>query len=138
MVPSYQPETAYAIFSRALFNRDVATGSIAVEDGYATKGPDSTWHILNDVLAGLEPECYILSPPSCEKEDWAALRNGTAVVKDWIVVGRVKETKSEGESKSGSKTKSNADGAPPPLDFPASGAGQQVLRERELHAQVQE
>lgn len=37
-VPAYQPETAYAIFRRALFNRDIATGTVDVLAGGTDRG----------------------------------------------------------------------------------------------------
>jgi hypothetical protein len=50
-VPAYQPETAYKIFTRALFNQDIATGNVstASEPDYATSGPDNVFNITNEV-----------------------------------------------------------------------------------------
>ena len=90
MVPAYQPEASYQIFTRALFNRDIATGEIdlkAAEWNYSSKGPDSSWRVLNDVLPAPEPICYLMEPVSCTEEVWQTVRNGTAIVKDWVVVG---------------------------------------------------
>ena len=90
MVPSYQPETSLKIFMRALFNKDIATGEIDLRDvgwNYTTTGPDSTWRVLNDVLPAPEPVCYIMEPSSCPRDVWQAVGNGTAIVKDWVVVG---------------------------------------------------
>ncbi|MCJ1390327.1 hypothetical protein MMC18_003186 [Xylographa bjoerkii] len=93
MVPSYQPETAYEIFMRTMFNRDVATGQIHVEDDYSTVGPRSTFHIKNDVLPAPKPECYILAPLwTCTDEQYAMVKNNTAVVKDYKVVGSVAQS----------------------------------------------
>lgn len=87
-VPSYQPETAYEIFMRALFNRDIATGKVdtASNGSYATDGPSDTLAVRNEVP---EPEimfCYTLDTSTCTAEQVDSLKNGTAVVKDWIVV----------------------------------------------------
>ncbi|RMZ88721.1 hypothetical protein DV736_g4038, partial [Chaetothyriales sp. CBS 134916] len=41
-VPAYQPETAYEIFTRALFNKDIATGKISLTDDYTTRGLANT------------------------------------------------------------------------------------------------
>ncbi|KAJ5495421.1 Carboxypeptidase S1 [Penicillium diatomitis] len=89
-IPAYQPQTAYEIFHRALFNRDLATGKIdtAKNKSYSTEGPASTWHIKNDVPESPEPECYILAlEATCTDEQIARVVNGTAVIKDYIVVG---------------------------------------------------
>ncbi|KAJ6155619.1 hypothetical protein N7470_006185 [Penicillium chermesinum] len=89
-VPAYQPDTAYEIFHRALFNRDIATGKVdtARNSSYSTQGPASTWHIKNHVGDNPEPVCYILAlEASCTDEQIARVRNNTAIVKDYIVVG---------------------------------------------------
>ncbi|OQD88259.1 hypothetical protein PENANT_c004G06366 [Penicillium antarcticum] len=88
-VPAYQPETAYEIFYRSLFNRDLATGKIntACNTSYATNGPSSTWDIKNEVPESPEPLCYILSlGATCTDEQIKAVENGTALIKDWVVV----------------------------------------------------
>jgi carboxypeptidase D len=89
-VPAYQPETAYEIFYRSLFNRDLATGKVntARNTSYVTDGPESTWNIKNEVPESPEPLCYILSlGSSCTDEQIKAVQNGTALIKDWVVVG---------------------------------------------------
>jgi carboxypeptidase C (cathepsin A) len=86
MIPAYQPETALAIFERAIFNRDIATGQIDLTAGkYSSSGPDNTWHRLNDVLPAPKPICYIFAREQCTDEQWESFINGTAVVKDWVV-----------------------------------------------------
>jgi carboxypeptidase D len=88
-VPAYQPQTAYEIFHRALFNRDLATGKIdtARNESYSTKGPASTWHIKNEVPESPGPVCYILAlEATCTEDQIASVVNGTAVIKDYVVV----------------------------------------------------
>jgi len=85
-VPRYQPAAAYAIFTRATFHRDVATGRRPVTDGMATTGPADTWAVKNVAPAAPRPRCYILWSASCLPEVWETVLNGTAVVKDWYVV----------------------------------------------------
>ncbi|KAL1301770.1 hypothetical protein AAFC00_005968 [Neodothiora populina] len=88
LVPSYQPEAAYEIFMRSLAGRDIATGTIKVTDEYATEGPADTWWMKSDVLPAPEVECYILAPESCTEEQRGWLKDGTAIVRDYIVIGR--------------------------------------------------
>ncbi|KAJ5177009.1 Carboxypeptidase S1 [Penicillium canariense] len=88
-VPAYQPQTAYEIFHRALFNRDLATGKIdtARNASYSTTGPASTWHIKNQVPESPEPLCYILAlEATCTEDQIASVVNGTAVIKDYVLV----------------------------------------------------
>ncbi|KAK3118025.1 hypothetical protein LTR53_000062 [Teratosphaeriaceae sp. CCFEE 6253] len=95
MVPSYQPEAAYAIFMRALLGKDIATGTVdlrahAAAEGeeYATTGAGDTWWMRNDVLPSPPRECYVLEMGHCDEEEKGWIFDGTAIVKDWIVVGR--------------------------------------------------
>ncbi|KAF6812405.1 Carboxypeptidase S1-like protein [Colletotrichum plurivorum] len=87
-VPSYQPETAYRIFNRALSNRDIATGKVdtAANATYRTEGPPDTLAIRSEIPPQYEDYCYILSIGTCTDEQVAALRNGTTVVRDYVVV----------------------------------------------------
>ncbi|KAJ5665072.1 uncharacterized protein N7477_007520 [Penicillium maclennaniae] len=88
-VPAYQPETAYHIFYRALFNRDLATGKVDTtrNTSYSTTGPNSTWNIKNEVPENPSPLCYILAlEATCTDDQIARVANGTAVIKDWIVI----------------------------------------------------
>lgn len=89
-VPAYQPETAYEIFSRAMFNRDLSTGKIdmAKNGSYSTRGPASTWDIKNEPQESPGPLCYTLSLGRlCTDDQIASVINGTAIIKDYVVVG---------------------------------------------------
>ncbi|PIB03093.1 Carboxypeptidase S1 A [Cercospora beticola] len=100
MVPSYQPEAAYRIFMRAMTHRDIATGTIdlndyAIERGnqYSTTGPSNTWWMKNDVLPQTPHQCYVLDQASrCTEEEKKCIEDGTAIVKDWILIGRTSDS----------------------------------------------
>lgn len=115
-VSAYQPETASKIFERVMFRRDVATGSrfagsflnrwsgrwrprrlnntSEISRGqhpglghYQSKGPETSWHIKNKLPPDYPLACNIWAVAvTCTSDQIAALRNGTAVVKDNIVV----------------------------------------------------
>jgi carboxypeptidase C (cathepsin A) len=87
-VPAYQPETAYRIFTRALFNRDISTGNISTTENldYATKGPGDVYNITNEPIVDAGAQCYVLDPGQCTQEQWESVVNGTALVRNWIVV----------------------------------------------------
>ena len=91
-VPSYQPETAYAIFMRAMFNRDIATGKVLLFDEYSTTGPSTTWHIRNERLPSPRSKCYVLDPATCTEEQWNMVKNNTAKVREYFVIGSVDDT----------------------------------------------
>jgi len=85
-VPSYAPAAASAIFVRATFNRDIATGSQPLTDDLITSGPKHTWHVRHEPPVMPKPRCYVLKPGTCTPEVWDKVRRGEAVVRDWFVV----------------------------------------------------
>ncbi|KAF2203709.1 alpha/beta-hydrolase [Delitschia confertaspora ATCC 74209] len=87
-VPAYQPETAFRIFQRALFNMDIATGNISTieKDDYKTEGPTNVYDIKNEPIPRAAPTCYVLDRDQCSEEQWESVENGTALVRNWIVV----------------------------------------------------
>ncbi|KAJ5021077.1 Alpha/Beta hydrolase protein [Bipolaris maydis] len=87
-VPAYQPETAYRIFMRSLFNRDISTGNVSTANNasYATEGPIHVSNITNVPIIDPGAQCYVLDPGQCTKEQWKSVMNGTALVRNWIVV----------------------------------------------------
>lgn len=89
-VPSYQPEAAYKIFQRAMFNKDIATGQVdvSVNPDYSTTGPSTTFQIKNQAPATQPaPLCYIWQPSTCTDEQYAAIENGTALIEDYVLIG---------------------------------------------------
>ncbi|KAH9217656.1 putative lysosomal protective protein precursor [Leptodontidium sp. 2 PMI_412] len=90
-VPWYQPEVSYNIFMRAMFNKDIATGLLPVFDELSTIGPSSSFHVKNAVPEAPEPKCYILSPGTCTFEQYAGLKDGTAIVREFFVVGSTRD-----------------------------------------------
>ncbi|KAI0418222.1 carboxypeptidase S1 [Xylaria grammica] len=85
-VPAYAPGASHAIFRRATFNRDIATGLVPVSDEFATVGARDTWSVRHAPPERPGPRCYILKPETCLPEVWERVREGTVVVKDWFVV----------------------------------------------------
>lgn len=86
-VPSYQPAAAYAIFMRATFNTDIATGLEPVTDELVTKGIRDAWEVLNELPERPEPRCYVRRPETCTDDVWEKVAAGKAIVKDYYVVG---------------------------------------------------
>ena len=90
-IPSYQPETSYKMFVRALFNRDIATGEVdtAGDPDYATEGPDNTWHLKNTPPPDLVRFCYLRDiSATCTWDQYNAILNGTAVISNGILVDK--------------------------------------------------
>lgn len=88
-VPAYQPETAYEIFRRAMFNLDIASGKISTtENGsYGTVGPSSTFSIKNKVPESPQPTCYTYALLStCTDDQINSVIDGTALIHDYILI----------------------------------------------------
>lgn len=90
-IPSYQPETAYQIFQRAIFGLDIATGKINTEStpGYSSTGSPTTFQVKNDVPPSPAPTCYILAAfATCTDDAFNSVLNGSALIHDYIVIDR--------------------------------------------------
>ena len=112
-VPSYQPEAAYRIFQRSLFNTDIATGAVSTaEDGnYSTQGSPTTFEVKNTVPESAAPTCYVLQYYStCTDDARAALLNGTALVHNYIVIDENTTSLFPGVSGNGSSGSGNGTG----------------------------
>lgn len=91
-VPAYQPETAYRIFQRVTSNKDVATGKLSTGKSYcqvySTRGPDTVANVTNPLPPQYKPECYLWDVlETCTLTQAEMLRNGTAILKDYIMIG---------------------------------------------------
>ncbi|EXJ73921.1 carboxypeptidase D [Cladophialophora psammophila CBS 110553] len=94
-LPAYQPETAYRIFRRAVFDRDISTGKIntAKNATYSMPpdGPSDTWHIKNQDPPDPKWVCYTLDmEETCTKEQIEKLVSGVEDfdVQDWVLVDK--------------------------------------------------
>ena len=92
-IPAYQPQTAYRIFTRALFNMDIATGTkktYSNGSAYSSVGPADTWATKNQPLSEQPLQfCYVLDPTTyCNAGQIEMVQNGTAVIENYIVVDK--------------------------------------------------
>ncbi|KEY72980.1 hypothetical protein S7711_04653 [Stachybotrys chartarum IBT 7711] len=88
-VAGYQPETISRLFDRAMFRRDMATGEVelATDEYYATEGPRAVYDVLSELPGPQENVCFLhQAPTTCTREQLVALVDGSAVVRDFIVV----------------------------------------------------
>lgn len=86
-VPYYQPETAYQIFNRVMFNQDVATGTQQAA-GYSSNGSNSAYTKSEMPPPEEQPQCYLWDIlETCTSEQKNILKNGTAVVENFILIG---------------------------------------------------
>lgn len=143
-VASYQLETAYQIFMRAMFGYNIPTGTKPIQSSSSRSSPtsplpedpvgNSTASMATSTLSAANPAntytpgtglfstngntssfgykdavlpfppgfCYVLSAPlTCDAEPLTWLKEGIAIVEDFVVVGRVNGTGSGGLSGNG-------------------------------------
>ena len=85
LVPFYQPETAFTVFTRVFQGDDVATGRNVNLSSHATEGiPDSAVH-RNTISSPRNEGCWIRDVPgSCTPEEQKAIQRGEGVVKNGV------------------------------------------------------
>ena len=95
-VSIYQPETVYQIYKRVMFNKDVATGKVPASgvgqgSGYSSRGSASVEHIKNEMPpAQGRAECYLWDMfETCTSDQTERMRNGSAITRDYIMIGHV-------------------------------------------------
>ena len=88
-VAAYQPETAYQIFRRAVFGKDIATGTFDMSGGayYTTAGPATTFQVKNVDPGSPSPQCYVWDMPNtCTDEQMESVLNGSGLVHNYILI----------------------------------------------------
>jgi hypothetical protein len=67
---------------------DIATGKVSTSSNpnHATRGPKDISNIKNEPIKDPGAQCYVLDKEQCTREQWETVMNGTALIKDWIVV----------------------------------------------------
>ncbi|PNS18953.1 Carboxypeptidase Y A [Sphaceloma murrayae] len=86
--PAYQPETAFKLFMRLLNNQDIATGTVDIisNPDYSTVGPSDVRNVSTAGPRQPDQFCYILDPGTCFDQQIDSVVDGTALIKDYIVV----------------------------------------------------
>lgn len=80
LIPAYQPETAFTVFTRVIMGTDISTGEPVDLNVFATEGTANATY-QNTPPAQLSPKCWIRSIDStCTDEQKAMIHNGQGVV----------------------------------------------------------
>ncbi|KAL8670452.1 MAG: hypothetical protein Q9168_005012 [Polycauliona sp. 1 TL-2023] len=114
-IPSYQPETAYRLFHRAIFGQDLSTGEINtnLDSSYSTEGPSDSLGIRQEPPEDYPPECYTLAiPATCTQEQYELMLSGGGLVKNYILI--------QGNSTGNVTVESGAHGGPAEQEVPSS------------------
>ena len=121
-VPYYQPETAFRIFQRAVLGVDIATGQTSTtssnllsnsstdQNTYSTTGTSNVFDIKDTAPPQPAPTCYLWDMlETCTTQEKVAVLAGTAVVKDFVLIGIDNQTQSTG---GGNGSASGGSGSP--------------------------
>ena len=95
-VNAYQPETVYRIFSRTISGKDVATGQTDVDDGYVTKGPQSSFYMVEEEMPEVPSTCMV--------------QGSFQDTSPWALLMRNAETGGNGNGTKGEENKNSAAG----------------------------
>jgi len=80
MVPYYQPETAFTIFTRIIQGTDIGTGAVINSSNFSTNGTRNATH-TNSVPPQPSPTCWVRDINStCTEDDYRAIVAGKGVV----------------------------------------------------------
>jgi carboxypeptidase C (cathepsin A) len=80
LVPAYQPETAFTIFTRIIQGEDISTGEPIDLSSFGTKGETNATH-TNSGPAMAKPTCFLRAvQATCDKDQQNMLANGAGVV----------------------------------------------------------
>ncbi|KAI4222233.1 MAG: hypothetical protein L6R36_006295 [Xanthoria steineri] len=124
-IPSYQPETSYRIFNRAIFGQDLSTGEIDTNSNgsYSSEGPSDSLGIRDDPPVNeYPPECYVLAlSATCTEDELELLESGGGLVRNYILIdGNSTGNESSGSGAGGGGTTPQQEG---PNNATGNGTG---------------
>ena len=80
LVPAYQPETAFTIFSRIIQGNDISTGEPVDLSSFRTEGEANATH-TNLAPAEASPTCFVRAvKATCDKDQQNMLANGAGAI----------------------------------------------------------
>ncbi|KYK57564.1 hypothetical protein DCS_04575 [Drechmeria coniospora] len=89
-VASYQPETAFSIFSRIMAGKSISTGETVDLHSFATRGglQSTTSHTLP---AASEPKCSVRNLHSCDDDAWDLAFHGGGVLINGVLYNKAED-----------------------------------------------
>ena len=80
LIPAYQPETAFTVFTRIIMGTDISTGEPVDLSTFATTG-DANATYMNSAPGQFAPTCWIRDiSNTCTEEDITMIENGDGVI----------------------------------------------------------
>lgn len=84
LMPYYQPETAFTVFTRIIQGTEISTGDVVDLSTFGSEGPQNATH-TNKVPDQPDPTCWVRAWNStCTTDDTEAMRAGNGIVANGI------------------------------------------------------
>ncbi|KAI9811228.1 MAG: hypothetical protein M1827_005560 [Pycnora praestabilis] len=98
LVPAYQPETAFTIFTRVIMGTDIATGETVNLGTFGSQGNANSTH-TNSAPASPDPTCWIRNiANTCTDEQKVMIQEGEGVVIDGVLYSQASDWSSPASS----------------------------------------
>ncbi|KAI9716693.1 MAG: hypothetical protein M1812_005231 [Candelaria pacifica] len=98
LVPAYQPETAFTIFTRVVMGTDVSTGNMVNLTTFGTKG-DANATYTNAAPVSPNPTCWVRNiNNSCNQKQKGLIKGGQGVVIDGVLYEKESDWKAPASS----------------------------------------
>lgn len=98
LVPAYQPETAFTIFTRIIQGEDISTGEPVDLSSFGTKGDANATHV-NSAPAMASPTCFVRAvKTTCDRSQQNMLADGAGVVINGVLYNAESDWKAPAES----------------------------------------
>lgn len=120
LIPAYQPETAFTVFTRIIMGTDVSTGEPINLSTFGTSG-DANATATNSAPLTADPTCYLRAvDTTCSNDQRNMLQNGDGVIingvlyskeSDWMPPGSSNQAGTPGSVKGSSKTAGSGSGS---------------------------
>ena len=93
LIPAYQPETAFTVFTRIIMGTDISTGKPVNLANFATGG-DANATYTNSVPPAVGPKCFIRNiDGSCTNQQKSILQQGQGVVINGVLYSQSSDWK---------------------------------------------
>lgn len=91
LVPAYQPETMFVVFSRIILGTDISLGLPVDLSRFSSSGAANATHI-NKLPDQVQPKCYVRDlERSCSKEQQDKIRKGEGIVINGVLYAESKD-----------------------------------------------
>jgi carboxypeptidase C (cathepsin A) len=93
LVPAYQPETAFTLFTRIIQGEDISTGEPVDLSSFGTEGDRNATHI-NSAPAMASPTCFVRAvKATCDRDQQNMLANGAGVIINGVLYNKESDWK---------------------------------------------